>query len=141
MATNKIYNVEPREEGYAVIADGGKKASALTRTQAEGIAEARRLNPNAKPNVAISQEQRLISAFTDLAVRSTARRMLLWCSRVLSIAIRAPRISRLQIRLFLLRQRSILRAFLEQRICERNPLDSCQIANALAEVRVSTEMS
>jgi hypothetical protein len=52
MATDKIYNVEPREEGYAVIADGGKKASALTRTQAEGIAEARRLNPNAKPNVA-----------------------------------------------------------------------------------------
>ncbi|WP_263381410.1 DUF2188 domain-containing protein [Granulicella arctica] len=52
MATKKVYNVEPREEGYAVIADGGKKASALTRTQAEGIAEARRLNPTAKPNVA-----------------------------------------------------------------------------------------
>ena len=52
MATNKIYNVEPRDEGYAVIADGADKASALTRTKAEGIAEARRLNPNAKPNVA-----------------------------------------------------------------------------------------
>ena len=52
MATDKIYNVEPRDEGYAVIADGAERASKLTDTQAEGIAEAKRLNPNAKPNVA-----------------------------------------------------------------------------------------
>ncbi len=50
--TDKIYNVEPREEGYAVIADGAERASALTRTQAEAIAKAKELNPNAKPNVA-----------------------------------------------------------------------------------------
>jgi len=55
MSTGKIYNVEKREEGYAVVADGGKKASALTDTQAEGIKEARRLNSNAKPNVARSR--------------------------------------------------------------------------------------
>jgi hypothetical protein len=53
MSTGKIYSVEPRHEGgYSVKADGGKKASAIVRTQAEGIAEAKRLNPDAKPNVA-----------------------------------------------------------------------------------------
>ncbi len=53
MSTGKIYTVEPREEGgYAVTAEGGKKASAILPTQAKAIAEAKRLNPDAKPSVA-----------------------------------------------------------------------------------------
>jgi hypothetical protein len=52
MPTRKIYTVEPNEGGgYAVKADAGRKASAILPTQAKAIAEAKRLNRNAKPSV------------------------------------------------------------------------------------------
>jgi hypothetical protein len=50
--TAKIYNVEPCESKFAVIADNAERASSFHATQKEAIAEAKRLNPNAKPNVA-----------------------------------------------------------------------------------------
>lgn len=52
MTTNKTYFVEPREEGYAVMAEDAERASALTRTQAQAIAKAKQLNPNKKPHIA-----------------------------------------------------------------------------------------
>jgi hypothetical protein len=54
MATKKTYYVEPRDEGYAVVAENAERASVLTRTQAQAqaIAEAKRLNPDKKPHVA-----------------------------------------------------------------------------------------
>jgi hypothetical protein len=52
MTTNKTYYIEPREEGYAVMAADAERASALTRTQAQAIAKAKQLNPNKKPHIA-----------------------------------------------------------------------------------------
>lgn len=53
MPTGKISSVEHNGRGgYAVNAKGGQKASAILLTQAKAIAEAKRLNPNAKPSVA-----------------------------------------------------------------------------------------
>ena len=52
MATNKTYYIEPREQGYAVVAENADKASALTRTQAQAIAKAKQLNPDKKPHIA-----------------------------------------------------------------------------------------
>jgi hypothetical protein len=56
MTTNKTYFVEPREEGYAVMAEDAERASALTRTQAQAIAKAKQLNPNKKPHIARVEE-------------------------------------------------------------------------------------
>ncbi len=56
MTTNKTYFVEPREEGYAVMAEDAARASALTRTQAQAIAKAKQLNPNKKPHIARVEE-------------------------------------------------------------------------------------
>jgi len=52
MTTNKTYYIEPREHGYAVVAENAEKASALTRTQAQAIAKAKQLNPDKKPHIA-----------------------------------------------------------------------------------------
>ena len=52
MTTNKTYYIEPREYGYAVVAENAEKASALPRTQAQAIAKAKQLNPNKKPHIA-----------------------------------------------------------------------------------------
>jgi len=52
VATNKTYYIEPREQGYAVVAENADKASALTRTQAQAIAKAKQLNPDKKPHIA-----------------------------------------------------------------------------------------
>lgn len=56
MTTNKTYFVEPREEGYAVMAEDAERASALTRTQAQAIAKAKQLNPNKTPHIARVEE-------------------------------------------------------------------------------------
>lgn len=50
--TDKSYYIEPRDRGYAVMAEDAERASALTRTQAQAIAEAKRLNPDKKPHIA-----------------------------------------------------------------------------------------
>lgn len=52
MTTNKTYYIEPREEGYAVMAEDAERASALTKTQAQAIAKAKQLNPDKKPHIA-----------------------------------------------------------------------------------------
>ena len=51
MTTNKAYYIEPRDHGYAVVAENAEKASALTRTQAQAIAKAKQLNPDKKPHI------------------------------------------------------------------------------------------
>jgi len=52
MSTEKHYFVESNDDGrYAVRAKGSERASALFDTQAEAIAEAKRLNPADHPNV------------------------------------------------------------------------------------------
>lgn len=52
MSTDKHYFIEQNEEGkYAVRADGSEHASSVHNTQAEAIAEAKRLNPTGHPNV------------------------------------------------------------------------------------------
>ena len=56
MTTNKTYFAEPREQGYAVMAEDAERASALTRTQAQAIAKAKQLNPNKKPHIARVEE-------------------------------------------------------------------------------------
>ncbi|SEB83526.1 hypothetical protein SAMN05443244_1961 [Terriglobus roseus] len=52
MSTEKHYFVEVNHDGrFAVRAKGSERASALFHTQAEAIAEAKRLNPTDHPNV------------------------------------------------------------------------------------------
>jgi hypothetical protein len=52
MSTGKEYIVEERETGeWAVIALGGKRASAIETTEAKGITKARELNPENKPHI------------------------------------------------------------------------------------------
>lgn len=50
--TDKHYFVELNEDGkFAVRAKGSERASSLHDTQAEAIAEAKRLNPSDHPDV------------------------------------------------------------------------------------------
>lgn len=52
MSTNKHYFIEKNEDGkFAVRAQDSQHASSLLATQAEAIAEAKRLNPADHPNV------------------------------------------------------------------------------------------
>jgi hypothetical protein len=60
MTTNKTYYIEPRENGYAVVAENAEKASALTRTQAQAIAKARQLT-------AISHRGRFLRGVSGLS--------------------------------------------------------------------------
>jgi uncharacterized protein YdaT len=53
MGTGKQYFVEPAEGGgFAVKAEGAKKASAILQTQKEAIEKAKEFNPEKKPHVA-----------------------------------------------------------------------------------------
>lgn len=50
--TDKHYFVEQNDDGkFAVRAKGSDRASSLHDTQAEAIAEVKRLNPSDRPNV------------------------------------------------------------------------------------------
>jgi hypothetical protein len=52
MSTAKHYFIEKNDDGkFAVRAKGSDRASALFATQAEAIAEAKRLNPEDHPDV------------------------------------------------------------------------------------------
>lgn len=52
MTTNKTYYIEPRKEGFAVMAEGAERASALTQTQDQAKAKAKQLSPNKEPHIA-----------------------------------------------------------------------------------------
>lgn len=51
--SNDEYFIEPKQGGgFKVLKPGASRARAVTRTQGEAIAEAKRLNPNATIHVA-----------------------------------------------------------------------------------------